>query len=80
MNKRILFFWRKRKGYSMKEILKIGAKFLGSMALPGFCFRCYSYGSPFRTRPFSGFPPIFKDMDLHAMQSVACRVRVKADV
>lgn len=43
--------------------IRIGAKFLASLALPTFCQRCFWYRVRGGAPPFSNFPSIFNDID-----------------
>jgi hypothetical protein len=49
----------------MDEVLRIGAKDLGALALPDFCPRCFYITTHMGCRtPFSRFPGVFTHLDL----------------
>ncbi len=50
--------------------LRVGAKFLASMALPNFCERCLYYRVKCGDAPFSIFPSIFNAIDLYTKSIV----------
>ncbi len=54
--------------------LRISAKTLGELALPGFCLRCFWLKLHARQLPFQIFPGIFSSIDAYTKRVVHARV------